>query len=107
VHGRSSRVGAGAARIVYGALGWFGFNGESRFNIAIRTMVVESGKAHFHVGAGLSRILLPTWNGRRRWIRRLGFCWRRRVGYGNLGRYLPERLYTAWASNVDGVAMEM
>ena len=36
-----------------GALGWFGFNGESRFNIAIRTMVVESGKAHFHVGAGI------------------------------------------------------
>ena len=36
-----------------GALGWFGFNGESRFNIAIRTAVVEQGLAHFHVGAGI------------------------------------------------------
>src|SRR5213075_2319026 len=35
-----------------GALGWFGFNGESQFNIAIRTMVVERGCAHFHAGAG-------------------------------------------------------
>jgi len=36
-----------------GALGWFGFNGESRFNIAIRTVVIEHGEAHFHVGAGI------------------------------------------------------
>jgi aminodeoxychorismate synthase component I len=36
-----------------GTLGWFGFNGESRFNIAIRTVVVEDGMAHFHVGAGI------------------------------------------------------
>ena len=36
-----------------GALGWFGFNGESRFNIAIRTVVVENETAHFHVGAGI------------------------------------------------------
>jgi para-aminobenzoate synthetase component 1 len=36
-----------------GTIGWFGFNGESRFNIAIRTAVVESGLAHFHVGAGI------------------------------------------------------
>jgi aminodeoxychorismate synthase component I len=36
-----------------GALGWFGFNGESQFNIAIRTVVVEGGTAHFHVGAGI------------------------------------------------------
>jgi aminodeoxychorismate synthase component I len=36
-----------------GTLGWFGFNGESRFNIAIRTVVVEHGTAHFHVGAGI------------------------------------------------------
>jgi para-aminobenzoate synthetase component I len=36
-----------------GTLGWFGFNGESRFNIAIRTVVVEGGMAHFHVGAGI------------------------------------------------------
>ena len=36
-----------------GAIGWFGFNGESQFNIAIRTMIVENGEAHFHVGAGI------------------------------------------------------
>jgi aminodeoxychorismate synthase component I len=36
-----------------GAIGWFGFNGQSRFNIAIRTVVVENGLAHFHVGAGI------------------------------------------------------
>jgi aminodeoxychorismate synthase component I len=36
-----------------GALGWFGFNGESQFNIAIRTVVAERDRAHFHVGAGI------------------------------------------------------
>jgi anthranilate/para-aminobenzoate synthase component I len=36
-----------------GALGWFGFNGESQFSIAIRTVVVEGREAHFHVGAGI------------------------------------------------------
>ena len=36
-----------------GAIGWLGFNGESQFNIAIRTVVIEDGRAHFHVGAGI------------------------------------------------------
>ncbi len=36
-----------------GALGWFGFNGESRFSIVIRTVIIEDGRAHFHVGAGI------------------------------------------------------
>ncbi len=36
-----------------GAIGWLGFNGESQFNIAIRTVVIEDGCAHFHVGAGI------------------------------------------------------
>ena len=36
-----------------GAIGWFGFNGESQFNIAIRTAIVEHGSVHFHVGAGI------------------------------------------------------
>lgn len=36
-----------------GAVGWLGFNGESRFNIAIRTMIIERDTAHFHVGAGI------------------------------------------------------
>jgi aminodeoxychorismate synthase component I len=42
-----------------GALGWFGFNGESQFNIAIRTVVVEPGRAHFHVGAGIVADSIP------------------------------------------------
>lgn len=36
-----------------GALGYFGFNGTAQFNIAIRTVVIEHGEAHFHVGAGI------------------------------------------------------
>ena len=36
-----------------GAIGWLGFNGESQFNIAIRTVVIEDDRAHFHVGAGI------------------------------------------------------
>ena len=42
-----------------GAVGWFGFNEESQFNIAIRTVVFEGGEAHFHVGAGLVADSLP------------------------------------------------
>ena len=42
-----------------GAIGWFGFNGESQFNIAIRTAIVEPGLAHFHVGAGIVADSLP------------------------------------------------
>ncbi len=42
-----------------GALGWFGFNGESQFSIAIRTVVIERPEngtgavAHFQVGSGI------------------------------------------------------
>jgi len=36
-----------------GAIGYFGFNGVSQFSIAIRTAVVEQGRVHFHVGAGI------------------------------------------------------
>jgi aminodeoxychorismate synthase component I len=36
-----------------GAIGYFGFNGESQFSIAIRTVVVENDVAHFHVGSGI------------------------------------------------------
>ena len=42
-----------------GAIGWFGFNGESQFNIAIRTAIVERGLAHFHVGAGIVADSIP------------------------------------------------
>lgn len=42
-----------------GAIGWLGFNGVSEFNIAIRTAVVEAGRAHFHVGAGIVADSVP------------------------------------------------
>jgi anthranilate/para-aminobenzoate synthase component I len=45
--------------IYTGALGWFGFNGESQFNIAIRTVIVENAGAHFHVGAGIVADSVP------------------------------------------------
>ena len=42
-----------------GAIGYFGFNGESQFNIAIRTVIVENGEAHFHTGAGIVADSVP------------------------------------------------
>ena len=49
-----------APRGVYtGAIGYLGLNGESQFNIAIRTAVVERGGLHFHVGAGIVADSVP------------------------------------------------
>lgn len=42
-----------------GAIGGFGFHGESLFNIAIRTLVAEDGELHFHVGAGIVADSIP------------------------------------------------
>ncbi len=39
--------------IYTGAIGYLGWNGESQFNIAIRTLIGESDHWHFHVGAGI------------------------------------------------------
>lgn len=36
-----------------GAIGFLGFNGESQFNIAIRTLIHEGGCLDYHVGAGI------------------------------------------------------
>ena len=36
-----------------GAIGYLGFNGESQFNIAIRTLIHEKGQLAYHVGAGI------------------------------------------------------
>jgi para-aminobenzoate synthetase component 1 len=36
-----------------GALGWLGFNGESQFNIAIRTLVREGDQLTYDVGGGI------------------------------------------------------
>jgi anthranilate/para-aminobenzoate synthase component I len=45
--------------IYTGAVGFFGFNGESRFNIAIRTAVVRGSETSFHVGAGIVADSVP------------------------------------------------
>jgi len=43
-----------APRGVYcGALGWFGYNGESSFSIAIRTLVRSGDRLVYQVGAGI------------------------------------------------------
>jgi anthranilate/para-aminobenzoate synthase component I len=39
--------------IYCGAIGWFGANGESTFNIAIRTLVRDGNQLSYHVGAGI------------------------------------------------------
>ena len=36
-----------------GAIGYFGYNGQSQFSMTIRTAVFEGDRAHFHVGAGI------------------------------------------------------
>lgn len=45
--------------IYCGAIGWLGFNGESQFNIAIRTLVRDGGKLSYHVGAGIVADSIP------------------------------------------------
>jgi anthranilate/para-aminobenzoate synthase component I len=43
-----------------GAIGWLGYDGNSAFNIAIRTAVLErDGRAHFHAGAGIVADSVP------------------------------------------------
>lgn len=49
-----------APRGIYcGAIGWLGFNGESQFNIAIRTLVRDGKKLSYHVGAGIVADSMP------------------------------------------------
>lgn len=45
--------------IYTGAIGYFGYNGESQFSIAIRTAVFEGGRGSFHTGAGIVADSLP------------------------------------------------
>lgn len=37
-----------------GAIGYFAFNGDAAFNIAIRTLVRDGRELHYHVGAGIT-----------------------------------------------------
>ncbi len=43
----------GARGLYTGSIGYLGWNGESQFNIAIRTLIGEPDRWHFHVGAGI------------------------------------------------------
>jgi len=36
-----------------GSIGWLGFNGDMDLNIIIRTFVIQNGRAHVQVGAGI------------------------------------------------------
>lgn len=45
--------------IYTGAIGYFGYNGESHFSIAIRTAIFEQAEARFHVGAGIVADSVP------------------------------------------------
>jgi len=45
--------------IYTGAIGYFGYNGESQFSVAIRTAIFEKGRASFHVGAGIVADSIP------------------------------------------------
>ena len=45
--------------IYTGALGYFGFNGESEFNIIIRTAIQQGDNISFHAGAGIVADSVP------------------------------------------------
>jgi para-aminobenzoate synthetase component 1 len=48
------------ARGLYtGAIGWFGFDGRSQWNIAIRTAVQKGDQISFHVGSGIVADSIP------------------------------------------------
>lgn len=48
------------ARGLYtGAIGWFGFDGRSQWNIAIRTAVQKEDQITFHVGSGIVADSIP------------------------------------------------
>jgi len=42
-----------------GAIGWFGFDGRSQWNIAIRTAVQKDDQISFHVGSGIVADSIP------------------------------------------------
>ena len=37
-----------------GAIGYFGFDGDADWNVAIRTITLQKQVAHFHVGGGIT-----------------------------------------------------
>lgn len=50
----------GPRGVFTGAIGYFGFNGDAAFSIAIRTLVTEAdGELHTHVGSGITADSVP------------------------------------------------
>jgi para-aminobenzoate synthetase component 1 len=39
--------------VAMGAIGYFGFNGDMEWNVAIRTVTCVGDRAYFHVGGGI------------------------------------------------------
>lgn len=75
-----------------GALGWFGAGGESVFNIAIRTVVAEGGRASFGVGAGIVADSVPEREWQETWDKAAGILLaaERFGGWGREDDALPE-----------------
>lgn len=80
--------------IYCGAIGYFAFNGDAAFNIAIRTLIHERTRArlHYHVGAGITAGSHPAkefeetmhkGRGLRAAVEAMGVGWE--VGVGRLG----------------------
>jgi anthranilate/para-aminobenzoate synthase component I len=55
-----------------GAIGWWGANGESQFNIAIRTLIHERQSLHFQVGAGIVAESVPEQEWQETWDKASG-----------------------------------
>jgi aminodeoxychorismate synthase component I len=45
--------------IYTGAMGYIAFNGDAAFSMTIRTMIMEAGQLHFHVGSGITGDSVP------------------------------------------------
>jgi anthranilate/para-aminobenzoate synthase component I len=75
-----------------GAVGWWGFGGESQFNIAIRTMVAgDDGGWSFHVGAGIVADSIPE----REWEETLHKAAGLLAAVGQAGRAVPVEVGSA------------
>lgn len=55
-----------------GAIGWLGSGGESQLNIAIRTLIHEGQRLHFHVGAGIVADSIPEHEWQETWDKASG-----------------------------------
>lgn len=54
-----ARLESAPRGVFTGSIGYFGFDGKSAFNIAIRTVTLRDAEAEFHVGAGITCDSIP------------------------------------------------